>query len=270
MRWFSWFTLIACMLAGLLAAQTGSKPRPSIPTLLNDTRTNQEFMRLSDLFPPDVNPTLRLAAEKILLGRSPEPGSFRILTLAELQDSIGDKAVVNIPPQVIVRRAGWPVSPDSIRSAAQGLRPSIDWARAEVVFPPEVATSIPSAPLRASELRTGRNPRTLMLRVECSNRHDCAPFWAEMKFPEAVERPIQTKLEPAQVELQGATALVRPGRPAFLLFAENGLRISMRVLPLKRGTLGETVKVLDPATHRTFLEQVRGTDLLQSELREAK
>src|SRR5579864_6866303 len=269
MRWFSWWTLIRVMVPGLLAAQTASAPRSSLPTLLSDTATNEEFVRLSDLLPMGVNATLRLAAEKISLGQSPEPGSFRIFTLEELQTAVGNKAAVNIPPQVIVRRSGWPVSPDSIRSAAQGFRPSIDWTQAEVVFLPEVATRNPRAPLRASELRTGRNPRTLMLRVECSRR-DCAPFWAEMRFSEAVERPTQSKLEPAQLELQGATALVRSGRPAVLLFDENGLRISMRVLPLKRAALGETVKVLDPATHRTFLAQVRGTDLLQSELREAK
>src|SRR5579864_336600 len=270
MRWFSWFTLIACMLAGLLAAQTASKPRSSIPTLLNDAVTNEEFVRLSDLLPPDVNTTLRLAAEEISLGRSPEPGSFRIFTLEELQTAVGSKAAVDIPQQVIVRRAGWPVSTDSIRSVAQAFRPSIDWAQAEVVFPSEVATRTPGARLRANELRTGRNPRTLMVCVECRNRHDCAPFWAEMRFSRSVEKPMQSKLEPAHLELQSATTLVRPGRRAFLLFAENGLQISMRVLPLKRAALGETVKVLDPATHRTFLAQVRGTDLLQSELLEAK
>jgi flagella basal body P-ring formation protein FlgA len=69
---------------------------------------------------------------------------------------------------------------------------------------------------------------------------------------------------------QASAPLVRPGRPAFLIFDSPQLHISVRVQPLNRAGLGETVKVLDPSTHRKWLAEVKGTDLLQAQSREAK
>ena len=260
------FAVLAVISAQVLAQ--ASQSRSVIPTLASDAVVQEEVIRLSDLLPTNVNGSLRVIAEKVSLGRAPEPGSVRVFTLEELRKAIDGRLDAEIPAQVTVRRTGWPISPERIRDAAQVLRPQVDWSQAHIV-PSALAIRVPDAKLRASEIRPGRNPRALMVRLLCRDRTLCAPFWAEAIFDE----PVNVLHSPNTLSVQPEQArppLVRPGRSAMLVSDDNGLRITMRVMPLKRAGLGESVQVFDPFTRRTFLAQVQGTDLLQSDMRKAK
>jgi hypothetical protein len=62
----------------------------------------------------------------------------------------------------------------------------------------------------------------------------------------------------------------RPGRPlvearvpASLVVESDAVRIQLRVIPLRKAGLGETVRVLDPATRRVLVAQVAGEGLLE-------
>lgn len=170
---------------------------------------------------------------------------------------------------------GFSISAQSVRNAAAEFAPAVKWPDAYVVFSAKPATRTANAPLRVTEMRAGRDPRSVLLRVECRNVRDCAPFWAEMVFSHPVDRalaPHSRDNAPSTILTSAPSIppIVRPGRPAALLCEQNGLRISMRVVPLKRAAMGETVKVLDPESHRKFLAQVVGVDFLRSDLREAK
>lgn len=246
-----------------------SQSRSVIPILASDAVVQDESIRLADLLPINVNGSVRVIAERVSLGRAPEPGSVRVLTLEELRKAIDNRFDVEIPAQVTVRRAGWPISPERIRDAGQVFRPQVDWSQARIV-PPELAIRVPDAKLRAREIRAGRNPRTVMLRLLCRDRTLCAPFWAEAIFDQPVNILASPNASSAQAAAVPTSPLVRPGRLARLVSEDNGLRITMRVMPLRRAGLGESVRVFDPFTRRTFLAQVRGTDLLQSDLRKAK
>jgi hypothetical protein len=184
----------------------------------------------------------------------------------------------SVNAKVMVRGAGWPVSSESILQAAQRLQPSIDWSQAQVAVSPQPRARSEKAGLRAIEVRTGRKPGALVVRLQCSNSHDCAPFWAKMDFPQGFQRSDELNLTAklnvppflATRKVLPHPTLVHPGRIASLLFDQNGLRISMTVMPLKRAALGESVRVYDPVTRRVFLASVCGKDLLQSDLRETK
>lgn len=166
------------------------------------------------------------------------------------------------------------ISEDSVRHAAAAFLPEMAWGEAAVVVPPEAGTRTANAPLRVVQIRPGRNQNAAVLRIECLQVRECAAFWAEMVFPGPVDllgvSHSREKARSGTISNAARSPLVRPGRTAALLCEHNGLRISMRVLPLKRASLGETVKVLDPETHRKFLAQVAGVDFLRSDLREAK
>lgn len=167
------------------------------------------------------------------------------------------------------------ISADSARNAAAAFAPAVNWAEAVVIFRSKPSPHAANAPLRVTEMRAGRDPKSVLLRVECVNASDCAPFWAEMVFPYPLDRtvaPHSRDKAPSRILTTAPSGppLVRPGRPAALLCDQNGLRISMRVVPLKRAALGETVKVLDVETHRKFLAHVEGVDFLRSDLQEAK
>ena len=166
----------------------------------------------------------------------------------------------------------FPISAESISQAAASFSPAVKWSQGIVTLRPELGTRSANAPLRVTGTRRARDPNGVLLRTECRDVHDCAPFWAEMIFPEPLES-LQTKARassPAFNPTPRPRPLVGPGRPASLLFNQNGLKISMRVMPLKRAALGETVAVLDLETRRKFLARVEGVDLLGSDLREAK
>jgi hypothetical protein len=240
-------------------------------SLMKEALVQTDVVRVADLLPGNADAAVRARTANISLGRSPEPGSFRVFGGNELRKAIGDSASLAIPANVTVRRAGWPITAESIQRAARSLAPKVDWSAAEAVVPPGTLARTPNFALRASEVRSGPNPRTLMVRIECRDRRDCAPLWTQMIFAQPVENwhGSQPQSDVGQ-HRQASATLVRPGRLAFLVFDTPQLHISVRVMPLNRAGLGETVKVLDPSTHRKWLAEVKGTDLLQAQSREAK
>ena len=262
---FSWPVMLVIALCAYANPQAVNR---ALPRLLDHAIVENDSLTVADILPENAGIDLRSQAKSISLGAAPEPGAFRVFTFQELQDAIGGRAEVELPTEVTVRRRGWPVSPELVRSAALALGPSENWSDAEIVLPAELVTRSPVSALRVSQVRRGENPRTLMVRIECRERRDCAPFWAAMIFT----KPVVTwhRLPAGPPTPPVSAALVTPGRPARLLCDGNGLRFSLRVLPLKRAGLGEVVKALDPRTRRMFLAEVEGPNLLRLHLQEAK
>lgn len=164
----------------VLALASAAQNRPV--QLLSEASAHGENILLSDLLPPDANAQLCARAGQTTLGRSPQPGSFRVFSREQLQRKIGSQFELNIPEQVIVRR-----------------------------------------------LDQGRT----------------------------------SELQPSLRQRQNALPLVEPHVPASLVIADDAIRIQMRVLPLGKAALGETVRVLDPVSHRVLVAQVAGQGLLR-------
>lgn len=70
--------------------------------LLSEVAVRRDNVRLSDLLPAEAS--VRMPAEAIDLGRTPQPGSFRVFTREQLRRRIGGGIEVEIPEQVVVRR----------------------------------------------------------------------------------------------------------------------------------------------------------------------
>lgn len=261
--------MIACLLSASFCARAGAQAHSPALALRTEVELQGEAIRLSDLLPAGADDSWRAFGETVLLGRAPEPGSVRVLTLEELRNALEGRTEFAIPAEVTVRRTGWPISAGRVRDAARVSYPSIRWSEAQVRIPPDLGTRTPNARLRVRKIHSAKNPDTLMVRAECQERSDCAPFWAEMIFPGPIGHLPVLRTSSA-ISAAASPALVRPGRPALLLCDQGGLRISMRVMPLARASLGQTIKVLDPATRRRFLATVEGPNLLHSDLREAK
>jgi hypothetical protein len=178
--------------------------------------------------------------------------------------------------ELVAAGESWPIAAEAVRAAASEFRPAVDWSHAVIKFRSQLRARTENARLRATGIEAGRGPNSIAVRMECRRVSDCAPFWAEMVFqgPEWSSMPGSAQANPAPATRSGTTPakapLVRPGLPALLLSQENGLRVSMRVMPLKRAAMGETVKVLDPETHRRFLARVDGANRVRSDLREVK
>jgi hypothetical protein len=53
-----------------------------------------------------------------------------------------------------------------------------------------------------------------------------------------------------------------PGHSGFFSMESDTIRIRLRVLPLRKAALGETVRVVDSTTHRVLLADVTGEGML--------
>jgi hypothetical protein len=281
-RCWGWFLSLACILPGAAQAQRppGQSHFGSVhpASLLDHAVVNGETVQLSDLMSSAAGPASRLLAEGIVLGRAPQPGSLRIFRVDELRNAIAGKISIDVPAQVIVQRAGWELKAETIRDAFESSQvlTGVDWSRAEIAFPQEFVTRSEGPPIEIVEVERGRNSRTLTARIRCRHRADCGSFLAEILFehpvqgwPLHISRPDRSKAKIARSS-NASPVLVQPGRRAVLVIEEDGLRITTRVLPLKRAGWGEIVRAYDPAARRVFLGQVRGENLLQARTLQAK
>ena len=223
-----------------------------------------DHIYLADLLAADANPQLRGAASRIDLGRAPELGSFRVFTERQLREAVGMALVLDVPEQVSVHRRGWPISPEQLTAALE-----------EAKLPPVPVTLLAAAEtrnanaiLRVSAALPGRSRNLVLVRFVCRERYECAPFWGEIEVSEKWQQSL-----PAQNLAHRAThltALVSPGRSAILICQEPGMELRLRVRPLGRAEMGESVRVYDSDTRRIFLARVKAEDLVTSDLREAR
>src|SRR5438034_2663933 len=86
----------------LTVMHTDAQMRPV--ALLSEVLVERGNIFLSDLLPPKTASELRSIAASISLGRSPQPGSFRVFTREQLRARVGDVFAVSLPDQVVVRR----------------------------------------------------------------------------------------------------------------------------------------------------------------------
>lgn len=262
-----------CVLAGglllssaLLTAQSAPPPQQQF---LSDATVNAGRVRLSDLLVPGASAQLRAALGSIDLGPAPQPGSFRVFTSAELRhaagDDFGSTLALDFPAQVIVRRAGWPVSAQSIASALSAAK--LPAGNVHLLGAP--VTRTPDALLDAAVMHSEPEADTVLVRFSCRIRSECSPFWGEIHGLDANAVAVgERRTAPAQ--FHPVLPLVTPGHPALLICDEPGMEIRLRVRPLKPAGLGQRVKVVDPDTRRVFFARVKSKDVVASDLEEAR
>jgi hypothetical protein len=241
-----------------------------------------ENLRLSDLLAANIPLQLEMYAQKISLGRAPDVGSLRVFTGSELRAAISAKfpsdpelAAIEIPEQVIVRRGGWPLDREAVRQALikSKLAPQFDFLQAQIALPSNFATRTLHPQLEILALARSQGQHALLARIRCRERSSCGTFLAEVSFAASSPDPL---LNVSAKHQAGGDAvptkipslpwrgpvLVHPGTPALLIIQGDGFKITQRVMPLKRGYLGELVSISDPITHRSRLAEVTGSGLL--------
>lgn len=270
--------VICACLFGVSAAH----PAALAVRLESAVTVQSDNLRLSDLLAADAAPQLEMYAQKISLGRAPEVGSWRVFTGGELRVAIAatfpsdlELAAIEIPQQVIVRRGGWPLDREAVRQAVikSKLAPQFNFLLAQIALPSNFATRTLHPQLEILSLARSQDQHALLARIRCRERSSCGTFLAEISFPDSSTDTlvnISARPEPAAYAVATRTpilllqgpVLVHPGTPALLIIQGDGFRITQRVMPLKRGHLGEVVRISDPMTHRSRLAEVTGRGLL--------
>ena len=109
----------AVMLA-CVAALFAPIARASRVSLLPEVEVRGNSIFLSDLLPRDVSASMRTSAQSIVIGVAPQPGSTRILDGGKLADLIGSTrggSEIDIPRQIVVRRAGRAITREEVVAA---------------------------------------------------------------------------------------------------------------------------------------------------------
>jgi hypothetical protein len=279
--------LICASIFAVLSANANAEDRRVL--LLAEATVQTETLLLSDLLPSDAGPRLKSLAEKVSLGRAPQPGSLRVFranelkrVIAEAAELAGEFSKLELPEQVVVRRLGWPLEIDMVRQAIarSNLTNQIDFSEAPIVVPGNLTSRGPNPQLEVTAITVSPDRHHLLARVRCRELAACGTFLAEIFLNYPVPHTMRSGLKPVSEGLVSATSfltrparqavltahgpvLVQPGHLALLVSEGDGFKITQPVMPLRRARLGELVRVSDPRTRRSWLAQVAGNGQLR-------
>jgi hypothetical protein len=246
-------------------------------SLLAEVSVRTDTLRLSDLLPADAGTQLKVAAEKLSLGRAPQPGSLRVFTASGLRQAIGEAgpftSEIDIPEQVVVRRRGWPIEAAAVRRtlARSKLTRQLDLSQAGITLPAGLSAAVPHPQFEVTAFTSGEGDGGWLARMRCRQRTSCGSFLAEIAVRGAASmggmQPalVAAEFSPRRLKVvsESGPVLVQPGRMAVLIIDGDGFRITQPVMPLKRARLGELVRVSDPLTRRSLVARVSGNGMLR-------
>jgi len=270
---------------GAWALVLAAAPPPTQPVmLLSQVEIGTKTVLLSDLLPATALATLREAGATISLGPAPMPGRSRIVTRAEVQETLAAnpelQAGLSIPTEITVRRACHLVSPEQV-SAALGSALGTGSAKGSPDFSLltpvcfsgddpglEVSDVEFDALQRVTRFRlwTSKEPRNLPFYVTLSGRLDDAAarlYSAGRPAFNATAGSSDPKRARAQM---GNVTLVKAGAATRLVIQGPDCRITTVVVPLQSGVLGQQVRARDPLTLKVFSAHVAGPALLAATL----
>lgn len=140
--------------------------------------------------------------------------------------------------------------------------PRLHLAAEEVDLPGEISVR-GDAVLRLTQLEVEPNSHVLYARFQCEGAH-CMPFYITVRnvaLPNDLSRRPTfwaARLEPNSPVARGSAPVLRQGEKALLSFQKQGLRISVPVICLQAGALGQVIRTRIIGTNRTTTAHVIG------------
>lgn len=266
--------LIAVMLwAGFTFGQT--------TVLLTSVDVTTETVRLSDLLPRGASVDLRRLAQEIDLGHAPKLGSMRAfegLWISEILAQHPDVSKrITVPDQVVVRRAGFPISRATIHDVV------IRYLREKgLAVPPDSAlrwsgdssTTTVHPVLEVRAVTWDAPMRQLQFRLHCVPNETCRDFLAYLQDPsESLAQEMAklggsnnagTKTIDASKKVTADPVLIERGRKVRLVMQGDGIEISTSVICLERGRAGQKIRVRAADGNHIFRAEVVNRDVLWS------
>jgi len=265
---------VALMFSPIECTAAGGEP----VRLLERAGSAGEAIRLSDLLPPVVTPEMLRAAATVQLGRSPRLGSVRVLRAREIADRLANSAIfeeVSIPDQIMVQRVGYQLVSENVQAVIAEFLKKEHWPVSGVPalkWNPETYALSSSPRLEVDRTGWDAMRQELQFTVSCVPRKLCGSFLVQMplsaegmeqwrgKFGGSSLRHGQEKL----TANRSLPLLVRAGQSCRFLVQSGGLRISLPVICLQRGRLGQTIRVREAGGHHTFTGQISSAATVQS------
>lgn len=291
------FAYVLLTAAALGATQARAETELRVE-LLGRVSVSGKQVLLSDLLPRTASEKLRLAATEVSLGRAPQPGSERSIGRADIQHALvgytGTFNSLSLPNRIMVSSAARSITVDeayqairaqlrrSNNAAAESLRPEDVQLGAQVFVRPG------DAGLRVMRVDVDAILGRARFLLWPANDPEVVPFFATVRFDKASDErlahsdaarlsPISARSAPGlAAERRSMLAettraairetMVQPGQRAVLTMENAKMQITVDVVPLERGSLGQSIRVRMADSGKIVTAEVIGRARLEAQL----
>jgi hypothetical protein len=270
--------------------------------LIRDAVVNGNSIYLSDLLPETSPSAVRIPAQEILIGRSPQPGSVRVLSSGEIVRLLNDENLlgrVDVPEQIVVHRFGHLVTREEVAEAIQKTLgrnetfKNVQIAPDDLRFAARVTVSAEDADLHVTRieldhtlhqmkfwLASGAEPALLPFMAmahticnPCSSAETTQPSTTQSSPQPILAIKTSMSATRARPDLDSG----RPGNPGLAL-VEAGKKVKLHLvsgaemqmylnaISLEQGMFGQTVRVRIQSTGKILYAHVVGRNQLEAKL----
>jgi len=159
--------------------------------------------------------------------------------------------------------AHYSITPAEVASAVSGsgLKVSAD----QVSLFADVVASVAQPALKVQSIEP-EDDHQAIARMECADAAQCLPFMVALRVDRgAVPQSVQEGAPAGRISAP-AVFLVRAGSPAILELDGTHVHITLPVVCLENGALGQTVRVATPDRRVFYIVQVAGDRMLRGRL----
>lgn len=258
-------------------------------TLVRDVVVNGKSIYLADLLPASSPGAIRIPAQEILVGASPQPGSVRVFASSDIARLLNDANLssrVTVPEQIVVRRSGHLVTREEVAEAIRGTLTHNRIEGTQEIKPEDIHLS-------ARVIVSAENPDLRVTRIEMDRSLEEMKFWL-VSGAEPTLLPFIVMVRPS-CDACGSSGMARrlnmetsmnsgsrsgqqTGRHAESapIYVEAGkiarlhvisgpeMQMDLIAISLERGTLGQTVRAKIQQTGKILSARVVGRDRLEA------
>lgn len=157
----------------------------------------------------------------------------------------------------------YPITPGEI--AATITSSGLPVSASEVAPLADVVASVAQPALLVKSIERTQDHR-LIARIECAHPGQCLPFLVAVDTGGANSSLAATALAADKPPAKPPAILVRAGSSAILLLEGPHVHISLSVICLENGTMGQLVRAASPDRHQFYTVQVVGDRILRGNL----
>ena len=268
------------VLLGIFLALNALVAAQQKTALREDIEINHDTISLFDFLPASASQNLRSASQKIELGRAPEPGTLRVFAGAQIAaaaQSLGD--TLSVPDRVTVRRTTWLISRQALWEAISKFLAQHGWNASQIPEQPEFSWSAMAVRdeqpiLEATSANWNLREAVWEISVRCIDHTLCGKFLVRMAGAKlasgnaavfTASPPVEgiSRTSPTSRKVRAAI-LAKSGSPVSLIVAGEGFRITLPVICLQPGALGQRIRVRDPGGKRILIAEVISAETLRA------
>jgi hypothetical protein len=155
--------------------------------LLREVVVRGGSVYLADLLPERAPSSMRILAQRILIGRAPQPGSIRVLSGdAVLRRLVNDDVLrkVEVPPQIVIHRSGRQITREEVAAAIQATLRHNKFLGNQLIAPEDISfmapvmLSVDDAQLQVTRMELDPSLRQIKFLLASRADHSILPFVA--------------------------------------------------------------------------------------------